>query len=108
MAGTGNGEGFDRPPAPFGMVAVLDGQRQGTPGGESGHQAAGDFHPVYLDFHTAAGAVAMLAALQVGVDGFEVKGQAGRQAFQDGSQLRAVGFTGGQKSEGHDSPDLEY
>ena len=57
--------------------------------------AAGHRHPVALDLHPAAAAVAELAAGQVAVERLAVKLQAGGQALDDAGQARAVRLAGG-------------
>ncbi len=60
-------------------------------------QARAPGHPVALDLHPAAAAVAVLAARQVAVDLPGGDAQPGRQPVEDAAHARAVRFAGGQQ-----------
>lgn len=62
-----------------------------------------DVHPVLLDGHPAAPAVAVLAAGQVGVDHAAVHLQPGGKAVQEGEDTPSMGFTSGVEDE-HETP----
>jgi hypothetical protein len=63
--------------------------------------ATGDLHPVALDLHPSAAAVAELAPVQVPVQRGAVEQKAGGQALHDAGQTRAVGLACGCQSERH-------
>jgi hypothetical protein len=52
--------------------------------------AGDDLHLIALDFHTAASAVALLAAPELMVYGWDIDREACRQAFDDGDKPLAV------------------
>src|SRR5712692_1966029 len=86
-----DGEGF----LPIGPVAVFDAQRDGRADGFAVAHAGKDFGAVFLDFLTAAAAVAELAAVQFVIDEIEIDRQGSRQAGDEGEERLSVGFTGG-------------
>jgi hypothetical protein len=63
-----------------------------------------DISPILLNFHPTATTVSMLAPLELRIDHFATKGQAGRDAIQNGNQGLTVRFTGSQKSEHLSNP----
>ena len=83
---------------PVFVVAVFNDE-----GDRAAHRAAeadagDDAGLVLFDQHTAAAAVALLAAREVVVDARDIDLEAGGCAFDDGDEFGSVGFSGGEET----------
>ncbi len=61
--------------------------------------AGDDFGPIGLDLHAAAATIALLAAPELAVDGFQRYRYSGREPVQGGHQALAVGLSGRLESQ---------
>ncbi len=80
-------------------VAILDDERDRTAERFAEADAGNRPHFVLFDQHSAAAAVALLAAREIGVDRANVDVEAGGHAFDRRHQFGAVRFTGSQKTQ---------
>src|SRR5204862_3311532 len=90
--------------APVLVVAVADDEADGAAERPAVPHAGEDLDLVALDLHAPAAAVAALAALEVGVDGRPVHGQARRQSVHDHGERGPVGLAGGQEAQATNIP----
>ena len=81
---------------PVNPIPVGDGEGHWRAEGFSPTDPGEYFHLVFLYLHAAAAAVPPLAARQVEVDGFGGNGDPGGHPFDNGCQLGAMGFAGGE------------
>ena len=89
---------LDRHPlGPVLPVAVVDGEAEGRAERAAVAEAGGPAHPVALDLHPLAAAVAVLPPLQVAVDQPRADPHAGRHALEDADEPRPVRLARGQQ-----------
>ena len=89
------------PPRPVLVIAVADDERERRSERPPVPEAGEHLDLVLLELLARAAAVALLAAVQVGVDRGAVERQPRRQAGQDRDERRPVRFAGGAESERH-------
>ena len=86
---------------PVGEVEVRDLERQRAADRQAVAQARLHLHPVALDLHAPAAAVAELAAREVGVDVVGREREPGRKPLEHREERRAVGLPGCAVRQGH-------